>query len=515
MSVAQRDVLTWIVVLISACYSLLIQSNLFLNHDVAFLAQIAIYANNTDIYSQYIEVNPPLIIYVYRLFLLLSSFDYINEISSLRISMLIYILIVLCYLFSVLKNTVLDFREFWIVTIAFSLFFVFPQSFLQRDHIITATFFMYFGSLIPRVYLLKENVLLNVIVSILTSLAICLKPQYIMILLFAELYMSIRSRSVLILFRWQSLLIFFVGLLYVSYVYIIHPTYFDFILPLAQSKYIAYFKDLYTIIAISGVVLIYTVPSYLYLAFKGVDLNVLSLMGLFIFGGGLVYIIGRTGFPYHLMLMVTFSFCVMLFSIIFSIYNVKKKVNLINVIYLFLFSIVFFSFCSAGVVKLQWPNVGDAFYNIHTNRPGKITPEYNDRNAIKLYNALDNHTEPGDGIVFYATTMFPAHSVSLHLRQEWKGKFPVLWPLPNSLNNLDNATLEMVRNNIFIEISNNKPNSIVIEESDDLYRYPKGFSFIEFLKKKEILDMELSKYKVIERIPYGDSIFVIYKRIRL
>ncbi len=57
---------------------------MILNADVSFLSQMAIYSEGSDFYLQFYEVNPPLIVYIYKLFISIGYFLNINDISALR-----------------------------------------------------------------------------------------------------------------------------------------------------------------------------------------------------------------------------------------------------------------------------------------------------------------------------------------------------------------------------------------------------------------------------------------------
>ncbi|MDH5914184.1 hypothetical protein L8R86_21355, partial [Vibrio splendidus] len=118
-----------------------IQSSMILNADVSFLSQMATYSEGSDFYLQFYEVNPPLIVYIYKLFISIGSVLNINDISALRVGMLIYIFLcssIILYNFIKIKNGLL-----LALTLSFCLFFTFPNDFLQREHIITSSFFSY------------------------------------------------------------------------------------------------------------------------------------------------------------------------------------------------------------------------------------------------------------------------------------------------------------------------------------------------------------------------------------
>ncbi|MDA0146074.1 hypothetical protein OCT63_17755, partial [Vibrio sp. RW] len=153
-----------------------IQSSMILNADVSFLSQMAIYSEGSDFYLQFYEVNPPLIVYIYKLFISIGSVLHINDISALRVGMLTYIFLcssIILYNFINIKNGLLI-----ALTLSFCVFFTFPNDFLQREHIITSSFLSYFSMISIRLLGLnpKKTVIFANILII--ALAISLKPQY-------------------------------------------------------------------------------------------------------------------------------------------------------------------------------------------------------------------------------------------------------------------------------------------------------------------------------------------------
>lgn len=233
-----------------------IQSSMILNADVSFLSQMAIYSEGSDFYLQFYEVNPPLIVYIYKLFISIGSVLHINDISALRVGMLTYIFLcssIILYNFINIKNGLLI-----ALTLSFCVFFTFPNDFLQREHIITSSFLSYFSMISIRLLGLNPKKTVIFVNILIIALAISLKPQYAIVLLASELYFSFHCKSIKILFRKENVLILLIGIVYISFVYLNHKTYFSTILPLASISYSSYFISIEDLFLLPSIMLLIT-----------------------------------------------------------------------------------------------------------------------------------------------------------------------------------------------------------------------------------------------------------------
>ncbi|GAL34246.1 hypothetical protein JCM19240_1154 [Vibrio maritimus] len=138
----RSTIVLWAIVLVILLQALSVQMLSAMNGDVAFLFSMAKHTGLQEFYLQYYEVNPPLIVYLYKLFLLPSLLG-INELASANTSMILYILLCLVLSYHYLSH-LSHFARFSL-TLAFTIGLVAVSEimFLQREHIIAAGLIVY------------------------------------------------------------------------------------------------------------------------------------------------------------------------------------------------------------------------------------------------------------------------------------------------------------------------------------------------------------------------------------
>ncbi|PMJ99274.1 hypothetical protein [Vibrio sp. 10N.261.55.A7] len=507
----------WIAILIIfafAAQAILLQSNLLLNSDVSFLTQMALNTTEADFYTQYYEINPPLIIYIYKVFLVFYHLNFLDEISSLRASMTVLILFVSFINLYILRET--RYGVLIAIVFSFSLYFVYPLNFLQREHIIATCFTLYFSQVYSILVGNKTSLTFKVFSYTLLALALCLKPQYLLVVLFVEGYLILLTRRLRLLFRPELIVTGIFGLCYLAFVFTKHNQYFELIAPIASSTYQSYFINKVDLF-FSGLFLL--VVAYLPFSFlkksEHISRHYSNLMLIITFSGILAFWVGQTGFSYHLFTAVTFLTSLMIVSLICSLLDLathRRLTNLLPVIFFVTFIILlnknnFWRFSVPSYASGLNTLIDSQTRNFPENTPVRVK---------SLYNAITTHTTVGQDIMFFSTTMHPAHSTSLYSGLNWVGSFPVLWPLPYALNNpgdpISSEVSAFVMSTIIKDITKRKPHLIVIETSDELRRYPAHFSFKAYLNSDSSAAMAFSNYALVADSVHKEMKFELYRR---
>lgn len=383
--------MVYFLILIISIHVFLVQNLLTINPDVGFLYQIAKNSNFTNIYENYYEINPPLIIYLYKIILYIFSFTRVDDIFSLRLGMLIYIFIGIHLVGSNILSSFLNLNHTYSIILSFSIgmLLVNPTDFLQREQFILVGIFVYISNCIS--YLKKGN--LNYIDRIITilfvSISICLKPQYIVVVFFIESYFLFSFKSIKSLFRPEILGVVFFGLVYVLFVVFYLKEYFHIVYPLAIFGYVSYFVEFKYLITVFSIILLYSFFPLFILLKNKFDVQVLILITLSVFSTGIAFLIGRTGFTYHLINMLGIYNALLMLSLFILISNINNG----GKDFLIFFSVILLLFSISikfGMVNTIGINYTSSV-NILENNSRKLSKDnIVDENILNLYNEISS-----------------------------------------------------------------------------------------------------------------------------
>ena len=220
----------------------LVQSFNLLNWDVAWLLYTANeWINGSTLYIDNKENNPPLIIYIYSIAAYFSSLVSIDMISSIRLQMLALIAIYMISAYSMITRYELvqsKIQKILLIGLtAWLMFFLFADSFGQREHILTLLFLPYLINCSARLMGNMPSKLLSLFSAISVAIAVSIKPYFLVILIFIELALIIKSKKLKPIFRLEAITIALTGSLYLAIVYTHVPQYINEIIPFALSVY--------------------------------------------------------------------------------------------------------------------------------------------------------------------------------------------------------------------------------------------------------------------------------------
>ena len=212
-------------------------------------------------YYDFFEVNPPLIIYFYTLFIGLGHLLHINSILLLQAFFFFLIISTLYLNFQLLKkvfngNTLLAYAI--LTMIAISECFLPIDAFSEREHLTLILFWPYLLLLVRRCQdksnfnpeqtgifpANMSNKILPILIGLFTGFGIALKPHFLIPVLLMESYYCIKMKKISAVFRPEINTMLIFGLLYALGIFLVCPQFYTKMLPLDGALYFSPFTKM-------------------------------------------------------------------------------------------------------------------------------------------------------------------------------------------------------------------------------------------------------------------------------
>ncbi|WP_234493850.1 hypothetical protein [Vibrio maritimus] len=499
-----------IAVMVIAAFTLLLVTMTPINGDVAFLVHMAKNTALSNFYQQFYEVNPPLIVYLYKLFLVPYHLGFLSDISSIRLGTSIYLLGSVWVCAKVLSHLTKEQREPLILAIALSLLIINPLMFSQREQFIAAGLMVYFAFSYACFYT-AHSAGLKVVTAFFLALSLSLKPQYGTVFLLVEAYLWFRYGNANKRLFYIAVVSF--GALYVASVYWFNEDYLSIIVPWAREYYSSYFKDFSDVVGVAVLLLVTTVPSYLYLRTLKYDHRCLELGAVFLIGALVAFVSGRTAFSYHLIPASAFSYLLVNLSLIVGVRSMLTRFELKQILVITVLG---------PLVIWQWPyfmKVPQFSLNSSVSRLMSESQELHkdmiiDKDLLDFSDAIREVSTPGDGIVFLASKgMYLQHSIPLHNSLDWSSRMPNFWLLPNAIERKDEPEqkkhIAWIQKAVIADFEKMKPN-VLIKEEYDADRKPKHKLVLQTLEQSPPLKSIIDRYQFVSSHRYKYSVYHLY-----
>ncbi|GAL28822.1 hypothetical protein JCM19239_435 [Vibrio variabilis] len=386
--------------------------------------------------------------------------------------------------------------------------------FMQREHIIAAGLIVYVSSTIKKDEHRKIDIIWQGIAALLIAISFALKPQYLLVLVLVEAVVMVYHRTLLP--RKLVLALVVLGGVYLTAIIVFQTEYFEFILPLARDYYAGYFSSWQFLMSIVVAVLLCLVIPIRLLWVGGLYRKLVVVLCVTTLGCLLAFLIGRTGFGYHLIptsvMFVTIN--VLAFVVGFKRFWLYRRLSTA----LCLVSIVLV----LGVLtKLDYFRNYEVSYALSWQRLVGNLPKIEETTLVESpkITALANSIEPyvceGESILFLAQRMYP-HTLAAHSGMVWASRLPNFWLLPVALENKGdaraNSVLDLVRNTLSEDIRNKEPIVIVIEHFDSTNTYISNFDFLSFFLDASLFKQELQRYHLADTLMIDNANFSIFVR---
>lgn len=298
------------------------------NPDTAWLIYAAKrFLEGQKLYVDILETNPPLIIWISTLPVMLGN---LLHISSFQIFSFLVTILNLCsiFLIAVLIRKQVFFSDkinysVVILYISFALFLMSPAVYGQRE-------LLFIALVLPYLFLSLSSIIrrpLSVLVIFMAAIGFAIKPFFMLLWGLNELHIAVEKRRFRTIFAWHNWFIGAVQITYFTSIYYFTPEYITEILPVLQVTYFTFNSPLENllspIIKIAGAAI-----AVVFLAkLKGEYLRIVLRMSVWLFACIGLIIVQRKEWINHLYPM---TFMTLLIISIVLLYLIKewKSLNL-------------------------------------------------------------------------------------------------------------------------------------------------------------------------------------------
>ena len=192
-------------------------------------------------YKDFFEVNPPLILYLYTLPVIIANFFHVSVYALFRfyVAAIVVTSIITCsWLFRLSDGTDHKIiRYSLIASLIYIFFFFFPVISGEREYLALAFILPYLLLVNLRVQGRRFGVVSAILIGLFAGIGYAIKPYFLIPLCFVEIYLIVRKKSFFALFRPEAFTIVIVLILYLVSIFIVTPEYINKIIPLAASWY--------------------------------------------------------------------------------------------------------------------------------------------------------------------------------------------------------------------------------------------------------------------------------------
>jgi len=447
------------------------QSLVDLNHDTAwYLVATQKWLDGARLYTDIIEVNPPWGFYWTVPAIWLSKLTALDK----QLSFLVFIGFLSAISFLSVWDSIKRIPDLTITRkivyaelVVIGVFWFTTPQVGQREHILILCFLPYVFNVFAEAHGVSFSKKRRIILAVLALSGIMLKPYFVMFPLAVSIYEAVAARSFRPVIKLENWIIGIGCLLYVLFVYLAHPEYFTFLLPIAFTVYGAVGGTVDQVLSALPVVVILwlLITIFLWLFEKNQQKGV-ALFAITALGGAASFYLQFTGFEYH-----TYPFFIFAFLFFSFILMIPQK------------RIMLYCFAIAGILATLYFGPRPMRYQNAANQD--------------ILQQMDN--VPKNSVVMILSTFVHA-SFPIVLKKEWvwASRFPTQWLLPGVLDNVvrldcdadpvkcqqNIAIMEYARKANIEDIEKFKPDFIIIDKrKKGAYINDPNFDYIAFLSE--------------------------------
>jgi len=302
----------WFAIFCVFAVGILVQTKMILNFDVSWLLTVT---NKLFLgghyYTDFIETNPPLILYVYMPAILLAKITHLGFAVAFKIYAftLAFGLLYLCnvLLRKVFSDSYDSVRYALLAVIAFTWVLMPGYSFGEREHFAIMLIFPYLFLLDLRLAEKPLNFYLVILIGFMAGIGFAIKPYFLFALVICELFFMYKKRSLFAWFRPETVVIGLTILLYLVSLFLFTPNYLFKVWPLVYHLYfIAVRTPLTTLIAQPTIIFWSIVLGVYFLLYdKLYHKNLANILLFASIGFLLSYFTQHTAWYYHLLPALT------------------------------------------------------------------------------------------------------------------------------------------------------------------------------------------------------------------
>ena len=459
------------------------QSLVDLNHDTAwYLVATQKWLDGARLYTDIIEVNPPWGFYWTVPAIWLSKLTALDKQLSFLVFTGFLSAISFLSVWDSIKRipgltTIRKIVYAELVLIAVLIFTM--QQVGQREHIFILCFLPYLFIVFAEAHGVSFSKKRRIILAMLALSGIMLKPYFIVLPLAVSLCEAVSARSFRPIVKLENWIIGVGCLLYLLFVYLVHPEYFSFLLPIAFTVYGGIGGTVDQVLSALPIVVILWLLLILWLGL--IEKNIqkqTALLAATALGGAASYYLQFTGFEYH-----SYPF--------------------------FVFAFIYFAFVLTGqgtrILIGCFAIVGILATLYFGPRPMRYRNVANEDILQHIGNVPENSV-----VMILSTFVHASFPIVLKKDWVWASRFPTQWLLPGALDNVvrfdcdedpvkcqqNIAILEYARKANIEDIEKFKPDFIIIDKrKKGAYINDPNFDYITFMSEDPVFADHWEKYK--------------------
>ncbi len=478
-----------------------------LNADVAsLLYDTELFLSGGTYVKDFFETNPPMIFILYMpivFFHKLTSFD-IRSLTYFYIFIITFISLIFCN--GLLKNILSKEDVFLKNTMMFMLVFAFLivplGDFGQREHLLVMLCMPYLFAVVSRAKHISIPFLQACLIGLMAGLVFSLKPFFLIPVILVELYLMLLKKSIKSWVRPESLVMLAVMVLYIAYVFIYHPLYFNVLMPLISQFYFIGTEERWLVMFVKPRVIFCSVVAayYLFYPHKNHFRELLQVLSLALIGFILAFIVPRSAWTYHVLpaygvaLVLTVIYVYSLWSEDIKQHTLTKKDIFFIVVVSFAMPILIFTKEFFQMIQLY---------------------------QFKDFNALQARAKTLPYHSFYCfsslTTGLCFPLVTMH-KKEFAGRFPLFWwirGLRKMEDKYGSLPTDIMRDKTFLldalayDLNHYRPEIIITYKGDEKLFLPKGYDYPAYFSENENFKQAWLHYQWLENI----GPFTLYRRM--
>jgi hypothetical protein len=485
----------WKIMLGLHCLAFVLQSFMFINWDVSFLLHSSrLLLGGGSYASAFFETNPPMILYIYTVPVLLA------ELLSIDVELSLRLLVFIVSLLSILLSTAVSVSG--LAPVLAVVFLLLPaHEFGQREHLCVMMVMPYVFVLGRRLGNKSVHTWLAVVIGFMAGVGFGIKPFFLIPLILFELHAISQDRKLAI--RIETLIILAVMIGYVGSVFLLLPDYLYVVVPvLLQLYYPGFGETLLMLLLRPGVIFCLGSLAFYSVLYKGDDHDCLpGILSLGVVGFLLSYLFARTLWYYHLLPGLVFA--TVLASIVFKQF-VRRHWKTAGPLIVSIVGLLLF-----------WFPVGAVTY---FNAMAILDREFGWRSHILEH--LKAHHDAGTSWYLISTrnVIFPVFEEAGLVPTL---RFPNFWWMPGllKLKAVANNPAELkdlnAKENYFInlvaeDLETRSPDMVLIDNREYDYELAlKNFDYLTYLSKGKRFERVWRSYRYVETV----RPFKVYERI--
>lgn len=480
-----------------------IQTHIYPSGDIGYLLEMSSRLLAGGTYGKDIlETNPPLILYLYApavLFARLFSIKLMASFQCYIYVLSIYSLFFSTYLLKKLNrplNPINIYPLFWIL--CFILLLLPLNQFGQREHLLLIFILPWLFAATLKLENAPLPASYALLIGLGAGLAFALKPFFIISFVLIELYFIYAKRSFWGFLRIESALIICVNLLYLFFLFRVHPTYVNKLLPLILNYYFPGRAEAWERLFIyNGVYFCWIILICAFLQIRNASQELLIVLTLALLGLILAFVIPLSPWNLHVLPAAGLAYLLMVYLLMTVFLPLEKSQ--------FKLSSLLFSLCLSFLVY-------EVAFQIPALRLGHLIREHKQSNMQQLIHYLAAQPGPHSLYCFSMTKTDDCYPLATFTDSRYGGRYPYFWWLIGLIQKeaqpglSENAKQRLRLEKAYFlgtieeDLRRYQPRWIIINTQDPENKLGSSFEILNYLSQAKSFQRAWKPYRWIKRI---------------